>query len=548
MVRLLIILVALSSSAISKAETVCIQNVPQYGDQTCTTTTDVVTSVITNHTTNNFLSGDFTDGTWNGPNLDHTHGSGTIAGVGGEYVQSTLTQADSGLSDDEVQRGFSSTIGADIWFWDSSDTKQSVTMTQIFNDGNGDTTTQSRVVDYANNGFNTYQDTIVIGENNITNGSVTARFDFTHTNTQYHRAADLKNPTLTFDYTKITNTTSQASNTSIEYCWERTPNTCPEAVEDIADTIVDIEDDLQYIFEDFKEPELELPVIIYEPKIIEVEEPQIEIEILSVETIDMIPDVETIEVLSIPVEMSMVEDTPIEEFTTEEIIDAYDPDPVMETRVEDEPPASEPETDAVEIVEQNDEPIEEQPSSEEVVAEQPIQETDSPKQEEVVEADVEEERPEPTEEPVEEDIVEVVEEEPEVTEEQPEVSVDVVAVEKYIDGKVQSQIEKIEATLVVVNELVSRAMVSNQVDISSYATMNNAIFDNRQLADGNPDFFNQISLVSYNKTIYNDPTKLIAMIGVDPVVVHKQKVNNARNKTNEAYFILKALMEAQNVQ
>ena len=91
-------------------------------------------------------------------------------------------------------------------------------------------------------------------------------------------------------------------------------------------------------------------------------------------------------------------------------------------------------------------------------------------------------------------------------------------------------------------------MVSNQVDISSYATKNNAIFDNRQLADGNPDFFNQISLVSYNKTIYNDPTKLIAMIGVDPVVVHKQKVNNARNKTNEAYFILKALMEAQNVQ
>ena len=213
MVRLLIILVALSSSAISKAETVCVQNVPQYGDQTCTTTTDVVTSVTTSHSTNNLLSGTFTDGSWNGPNLDHTHGSGTIAGVGGEYVQSTLTQADSGLSDDEIQRGFSSTIGADIWFWDSSDTKQSVTMTQIFNDGNGDTTTQSRVVDYANEYYTTHQDTIVVGENNITNGSVTARFDFTHTNTQAHRAADLKNPTLTFDYTKITNTISQVSNT-----------------------------------------------------------------------------------------------------------------------------------------------------------------------------------------------------------------------------------------------------------------------------------------------------------------------------------------------
>jgi len=128
------------------------------------------------------------------------------------------------------------------------------------------------------------------------------------------------------------------------------------------------------------------------------------------------------------------------------------------------------------------------------------------------------------------------------------VSVDIVAVEKYIDGKVQSQIEKIEATLVVVNELVSRAMVSNQVDISSYATKNNAIFDNRQLADGNPAFFDQISLESYNKTIYNDPTKILAMVGVDPVIVHTQKVNAARNNTNKAYYVLKALMEAQNVQ
>jgi len=534
MVRLLIILVGLLSSVTSKAETVCIQNVPQYGDQTCTTTTDVVTSVITNHTTNNFLSGDFTDGTWNGPNLDHTHGSGTIAGVGGEYVQSTLTQADSGLSDDEVQRGFSSTIGADIWFWDSSDTKQSVTMTQIFNDGNGDTTTQSRVVDYANNGFTTYQDTIVIGENNISNGSVTARFDFTHTNTQYHRAADLKNPTLTFDYTKIENTISQVSNTTVKYCWEFNPSTCPQAVEDIGETIVNIEDDLENIFEDFKEPELELPVITYEPEIIEVDEP----EILSVETIDMIPDVETIEVLSIPVEMSMVEDTPIEEITTEEIIDAYDTEPVVETATTNEPELEtntneELPTEEVAMVEQEPEL-----DNGEVVGEEtmPVQEESAvpvsdESTEEIKEETIEEE---PTKESVEEDIV--------AAEEKPEVSVDVVAVEKYIDGKVQSQIEKIEATLVVVNELVSRAMVSNQVDISSYATMNNAIFDNRQLADGNPAFFKQIVLSGYDKNIYSDQ---VSMGANDPVAQHNIKMNVAKDKTNQAYYKLKALLEAR---
>ena len=534
MVRLLIILVGLLSSVTSKAETVCIQNVPQYGDQTCTTTTDVVTSVITNHTTNNFLSGDFTDGTWNGPNLDHTHGSGTIAGVGGEYVQSTLTQADSGLSDDEVQRGFSSTLGADIWFWDSSDTKQSVTMTQIFNDGNGDTTTQSRVVDYANNGFTTYQDTIVIGENNITNGSVTARFDFTHTNTQYHRAADLKNPTLTFDYTKIENTISQVSNTTVKYCWEFNPSTCPQAVEDIGETIVNIEDDLENIFEDFKEPELDLPVITYEPEIIEVDEPKI----LSVETIDMIPDVETIEVLSIPVEMSMVEDTPIEEITTEEIIDAYDTEPVVETATTNEPELEtntneELPTEEVAMVEQEPEL-----DNGEVVGEEtmPVQEESAvpvsdESTEEIKEETIEEE---PTKESVEEDIV--------AAEEKPEVSVDVVAVEKYIDGKVQSQIEKIEATLVVVNELVSRAMVSNQVDISSYATMNNAIFDNRQLADGNPAFFKQIVLAGYDKNIYSDQ---VSMGANDPVAQHNIKMNVAKDKTNQAYYKLKALLEAR---
>ena len=515
MVRLLIILVGLLSSVTSKAETVCIQNVPQYGDQTCTTTTDVVTSVITNHTTNNFLSGDFTDGTWNGPNLDHTHGSGTIAGVGGEYVQSTLTQADSGLSDDEVQRGFSSTIGADIWFWDSSDTKQSVTMTQIFNDDNGDTTTQSRIVDYANNGYNTYQDTIVIGENNITNGSVTARFDFTHTNTQYHRAADLKNPTLTFDYTKITNTTLQVSNTSIEYCWQRTPNTCPQAVEDIADTIVDIEDDLVNIVIDIETPEVEIvidvPEYIWEPEVVEIDEP-------------------VFTAVPIPVNITMPEPEPEiseEEFNTEDITNAYDPEPVVETATTNEPELEtntneELPTEEVAMVEQEPEL-----DNGEVVGEETMP--------------VQEESAVPVSDESTEEIKEEIIEE-EAVEEKPEVSVDVVAVEKYIDGKVQSQIEKIEATLVVVNELVSRAMVSNQVDISSYATMNNAIFDNRQLADGNPAFFKQIVLAGYDKNIYSDQ---VSMGANDPVAQHNIKMNVAKDKTNEAYYKLKALLEAR---
>ena len=518
-VRLLIILVVLLNSVTSKADVVTItENLPNPGDKTTTT----VTYNTSYTTTGNLISQDFTDGTWFGTNQSTRHGNGTIAGVHGKYVETKIHQADGGLSN-SLSEGFTSKLAADIWFWNKN--QQSVIMSQSYTNDADETTTQTRTISSnATTAYTNYEDIMSIGANTSTNGSVKVRFDFTHEITSGHRAADIKNPALSLTY----GTTTSSSSSAITYCWERTPNTCPQAVEDIADVIVDIEDDLVDIIVDIEQPKIEIvidvPDYTWEPEEIEIDEP-------------------VFIVASIPVNIPMPEpepDIPEEEFNTKEITDAYDPIPVVETTTAPEPAAPEPEADPIAVVEQVDEPVEEQPSSEEVIAEQPIQETDSPKQEEVVEAEVEEERPEPTDEPMEEDIVAA--EEPEVTEETPEVSVDVVAVEKYIDGKVQSQIEKIEATLVVVNELVSRAMVSNQVDISSYATMNNAIFDNRQLADGNPAFFNQIVLAGYSKNIYSDQ---VSLGSIDPIAQHNIKVNIAKDKTNQAYFKLKALLEAR---
>ena len=540
-VRLLITLVVLLNLETSNAETICLQDVPNIGDQTCTTTYSTGTTT----TTSNLISETFNDGTWNGtmfPDSSDLNESTYLTGKDGKYAETTINSVDL-MTINELRQGFTSNFTADIRWWNKW--QSTVTMSQTAVSGNGDTTTQTLLLTDttdANYEFSNYGNTLIVTPNTeYTHGTLTARFDFDVEQSagnwnSYHSGVDVTDPSLILDYTTLT----EATNTTVKFCWEFTPSACPQAVEDIAETIVNIEDDLTVIIQDIEAPEIEidLPVITYEPEIIEVDEPQIEIEILSIETVDMIPDVDTVEVLSIPVETSMIE----EEITTEELIDAYDTEPVVETATNDEPSTPEPDADPIEMVEQNDEPIEEQPSSEEVVAEQPIQETDSPKQEEVVEADVEEERPEPTEEPVEEDIVEVVEEEPEVTEEQPEVSVDVVAVEKYIDGKVQSQIEKVEATLLVVNELVNRAMVSNQVDISSYGTINQAIFDNRQLPKGNPDFFKQIVLAGYDKTIYNNQ---VSLGSTDPVAQHNIKVNVARDKTDKAYYKLKALMEAR---
>jgi len=512
-VRLLIILVVLLNSVTSNADVVTItENLPNPGDKTTTT----VTYNTSYTTTGNLISQDFTDGTWFGTNQSTRHGNGTIAGVHGKYVETKIHQADGGLSN-SLSEGFTSKLAADIWFWNKN--QQSVIMSQSYTNDADETTTQTRTISSnATTAYTNYEDIMSIGANTSTNGSVKVRFDFTHEITSGHRAADIKNPALSLTY----GTTTSSSSSAITYCWERTPNTCPQAVEDIADVIVDIEDDLVDIIVDIEQPKIEIvidvPDYTWEPEEIEIDEP-------------------VFIVASIPVNIPMPEpepDIPEEEFNTKEITDAYDPIPVVETTTAPEPAAPEPEADPIAVVEQVDEPVEEQPSSEEVIAEQPIQESSSPEQEEVVEAEAEEERPEPVKETVEEDIVE----------EEPEITVDVAQVENYIDSKVTNQIEKIEATLVVVNELVSRAMVSNQVDISSYATINAGLFDNRQLNDGNPDFFNQVVLAGYDKSIY---TNQVSLGSTDPVTQHNIKVDVARDKTNKALLKLQELINERGI-
>ena len=88
-------------------------------------------------------------------------------------------------------------------------------------------------------------------------------------------------------------------------------------------------------------------------------------------------------------------------------------------------------------------------------------------------------------------------------------------------------------------------MISQQPDMSSYFNANSALFDARQLPSGNQDFFLQASLDSYSKPIY---LAQASIAGTDPVVQHQIKVNNAKQKTNEAYKKLKELLNARNVQ
>ena len=151
-------------------------------------------------TTNNLVSQDFTTG-WTGTNVDTTHGSSTIAGVDGEYVVSDdiSLSTDIGLNKPTINNGFTITGSSEIWFWNSY--SQSVTQTITTTDDNDNVITQNRVIQGVQNGYQTYSDQLIISSNTQSDYEINLRYDFSVPGTTGHYGADLKNPSLTVEYT-----------------------------------------------------------------------------------------------------------------------------------------------------------------------------------------------------------------------------------------------------------------------------------------------------------------------------------------------------------
>jgi len=142
---------------------------------------------------------------WSGTNLSSTHGNETIAGVSGQHIQNTISLTNVGLSKSQINEGFTSTQGVDVWFW-SGNPNQNVTMTQIITDASGVGTTQNRIITYVPSYFNTYTNIAVVDKNTQDNFNITSKFSFYEsTNSPYHTSADLMNPTLSITY--VTNPT-----------------------------------------------------------------------------------------------------------------------------------------------------------------------------------------------------------------------------------------------------------------------------------------------------------------------------------------------------
>ncbi len=562
-------------SSVAKTDVVVIPDTPNAGDTTTITTVTTGNPI----TTDNLISQDFIDGTWNGsmfPDSSDINENIYLTGKDGAYAETTINSEDY-VSIEEMRLGFSSNFNADIRWWNP--TESTVTMYQIASNG-VDTTTQSTTFEDTTNHnyeFNNYGNTLIMNADpNMTHGTLTAGFSFDiQGNKKYnggHAGVDVKDPTLTVDYTALSSTTV----TTVEYCWQKNPPTCPgqDEIDIVEDIIDDIDTIIYEIPDDFFEPE-PIPIDIeysFNPDLFEEEEFDIQDDYMIADEFffeddyyqdDFYEDIELAYVPETSIDMDMdvdwndsnvelFDDLPlveeaviddivmeeemfVEEFT-EEMQDEFIEEVYEEFVIETEPePMPEPEPEPIEevamveeeIIEEEpieeeiiDEEVAEQPSSEEVIADEPAPTTEIAEQEEVVK--------EPAQEP--DADVEV------------DLDIKVAAIEKAIQAKVSNEMQRVSLTLDVINEVVSREMAANQADISSYFDTNAALFDTRQLPGGDPMFFMQASLASYNKTIYATQANIV---GTDPLVQHQIKMIEAKKKTSDAY---RKLMEKINAR
>ena len=574
-------MVSLLTSSTTIADVVVIPDTPNVGDTTTITT--VTTGNLV--TTNNLISQDFNDGSWVGtmfPDNSDINESTWLTGKHNTYAETTINSEDY-VSIQEMQQGFTSNFDAQVRWWNP--TESEFTMTQTISNGI-DTTTQSTTFqDTTNHNYqlNPYGNTLIVAPDpNMTHGTLTLRFDFNILgNKNYnggHAGVDVTDPTLIIDYTALSSTQS----TTVEYCWQKNPPTCPgqdeiAEVENIIDNFQDTLDDFiiedLYVYEEdpfipevltieysfnpevFKEEEFEIQDdylafddFFFEEQFIEPEyyeevvlEEFIPEDIVMVETLDWNDsNVEIFDEMPVIEEVyeAIPEEMFVEEFTEEmqdefieEVEEIYE-EVVMEEAqpVEEVAMAKEPE-----VIEEMPNEIEEQPSSEDIVADEPEPTTETVQQEEAIEEPVE---TEPT----------IVAEKPKSkTEADVEVNIDVkvAAIEKAIQGKIKNEMQRVSVTLNVINELVSKEMTASQPDMTSYFNINAALFDTRQLPSGNQDFFIQTDLQGYDKTIYLAQANIA---GTDPVVQYQIKVNEAKTKTDNALRKLKELLNARNIQ
>jgi len=237
----LLLLCALTISFKSFGETLTTGNIlnnSTFGTGSTTTTTGWSTSGD---------DGIHTHGAWNGfpyqTGMDDTGGVLAFEGHEEDNVyQDVDLVGDGHLTQSEINQGFTSTMGADVWFWNNIE--NTLTLKQTVTGADGSVSTQVREITDSTTGvgtFTNYTNEYIQGSNTQTDITIRAELYNETAGTAYdnsHRGPDVDNVQLNITYT------------SIPPIDEGTQEIIDDIDTDIVDIIDDIPDDFDWNTDD----------------------------------------------------------------------------------------------------------------------------------------------------------------------------------------------------------------------------------------------------------------------------------------------------------
>ena len=518
-----------------------------------------------------------THGAWNGfpyqTGMDDTGGVLAFEGHTEDNVYQDVDLVDDGhLTQSEVNQGFTSTMAADVWFWNSIE--NTLTLKQTVTGSDGSVSTQVREINdhhpnrSMNGGtFTNYTNVYTQGSNTQTDFTIRAElYNETAGTTydNYHRGPDVDNVTLDVTYTYIPPIS------------EETQDVIDDIDGDITDIVENIPDDFNWYEEDL--PIFEIPVEFDNTFYFEDIETVYIDELPSIEEFDMggfeeMPEIETVffedEFMMEPPPM-MVEEVFTEEFEEDftEFLEETGMEEEFMEFLEDEGITAEEFFEEITEEEFNDElteesfeefeePLESFATEEEGISK--VEEDETETVEEVTETEtVEEEKQVAKNESTEEDKSDSKDtEESEIQTEEGGEQEDIQSEKVDTEDGVATDVAKVETKLKNNLKTIAKQIAKVTKETTQNLTKEDLFFKENNLdaykqiafysaediyENANVGLFIQIDLSSYSGDIYAG-VALDSYTNNDPVEVHRVKLLNITSKKNKLLAELEALRQ-----
>ena len=508
-----------------------------------------------------------THGAWNGfPYQTGMDDSGGVLAFEGHtednVYQDVDLVGDGHLTQSEINQGFTSTMGADVWFWNNLE--NTLTLKQTVTGSDGSVSTQVRDINdhdpsrSMNGGtFTNYTNVYTQGSNTQTDFTIRTELYNETAGTAYdnsHRGPDVDNVTLNINYRYIPPIN------------ENTQEELDDIDEDIIDVIDDIPEDFDWNTDDlyFEDEYIIIDEEFTFDDAFTFEEIYIDelppIEEFDMEVFEEMPEIEMVffeEEFSEP--MMVTEEIFTEEFEedfTEFLEETGMEEEFMEFLEEEgitaeeffEEIAEEEFNDELteESFEEFEEPLEEVSTEEESVQEAVEDENETMEEKEVVDEATEEKKPNSTESEESEVSAEESGEQEDIQSEKVDTKDGIVANVRDTENKLKKNLKTIAKQIAKVTKETTQNLTKEDLFFKNNtldAYNKTEFYKSKDVyVDQNLNLFNQIDLASYSQEIYTT-VSLSSYVQNDPVEVHTKKLNDIADKKRKLLIELEALKQ-----